>query len=467
MIELRPYQRKLVNDTKQAIKDGYHAPCIVAPCGAGKSVMIADIIYSATAKKQHVLFLVHRRELISQIENTLRNFGVDMDYVTLGMVQTVVRRLDKYPKFRLIVIDENHHVLANSYKKIINYFNALVVGFTATPIRLNGDGLGDVNDKLIEGVTAKWLIDNGYLAPYKLYSIDLTDKSMLKKNSTGDYSSDSIDKSLGNVIYGDVIAHYNRCAPGKQAILYAHSVEYSKTIAEAFCNAGIRAKSIDGKTPADEREKTIQAFRDKEIQVLCNVDLIGEGFDVPDCSCVILMRPTASLSLFIQQAMRPMRFKEGKTAIILDHVGNVIRHGLPDEEREWHLGKNKKKRNKKEVTPFPIWECPICMGVTAKSELVIEDGFVECHLCGNKTKIVIQKTEKEIQAEVELKEYEEKIYYANKDISTVRSFKELQKIGKAKGYKPSWAAFKAKALNLPDTPRWVKQYKQQNFKFNF
>lgn len=467
MIKLRPYQQKLVDDTKRAIKDGYRAPCIVAPCGAGKSVMIADIVGSATTKKNHVLFLVHRRELIEQIGNTLRKFGVDMDYVELGMVQTVVRRLDKYPKFKMIVIDENHHVLAKSYTKIIEYFNCLVIGFTATPIRLNGDGLGDVNDILIEGVTAKWLIENGYLAPYKYYSIDLTDQKMLKKNSTGDYSSKSIDKSLGDVIYGDVISHYRKLADGEQAILYAHSVEYSKLIAKAFCEEGIQAVSVDGKTPKNERIGIMQAFRDKEIQILCNVDLIGEGFDVPDCSCVILMRPTASLSLHIQQSMRPMRFKEGKTAIILDHVGNVIRHGLPDEEHEWGLGKKKKKSKKSEVDPFPVWECPNCMGVVAKESLIIEDGFTECPLCGDKTEIIIQKSEKEIQAEVELKEYEEKVYYANKDISTVKTYKELHKIGKAKGYKPGWAAFKAKQMGLPDTPKWVYKYQKQKYKFNF
>ena len=301
--QLFPYQKELVTKAQQAYKDGYKAPCIVLGCGGGKSIIIAEVIRQSTEKGNRVLFLVHRKELKDQITNTLKGNAVNMKMVTVGMVQTIVRRLDKLPKYNLIVIDENHHTLAASYKKIIDYFDTYVLGFTATPIRLNGDGLGDVNDLLIEGVSVDWMIKNNRLAPYEYYSIDLVDQEKLKKNSMGDYTNDSMNDSLGDTIYGDVIKHYRQLADGQKTILYAHSVEFSKMYAEQFNQSGIPSAHIDAKTPKAERDTIIQQFRDGEILVLCNVDILGEGFDVPDATAVMLLRPTESLSLYIQQSI--------------------------------------------------------------------------------------------------------------------------------------------------------------------
>ena len=138
-------------------------------------------------------------------------------------------------------------------------------------------------------------------------------------------------------IYGDMIRHYMQLAPGEKAICYCHSVEASMDAAREFRDHGISAVHIDAKTPAFERKQIINDFRAGKVQILTNVDIIGEGFDVPDCSTVILLRPTRSLSLYIQQCMRSMRYQPGKTAKIIDHVGNVHWHGLPDQERVWGL----------------------------------------------------------------------------------------------------------------------------------
>ena len=163
---LRPYQTDLENGVRQAYREGYRSPCIVLPCGGGKSVIIADIAKQTTAKGNRVLFLVHRRELCDQIRNTFTRWGVNMRLCDIMMVQTAARRLGKIPEPKLIITDENHHCLANTYRKIYDYFpDCRRVGVTATPVRLNGDGLGDVNDKLIIGVSAKWLIANNCLAP--------------------------------------------------------------------------------------------------------------------------------------------------------------------------------------------------------------------------------------------------------------------------------------------------------------
>ena len=170
---LHDYQQRLVDKTRQAYMQGYKAPCVVAPCGAGKSVIISEIARMTTNKGNRVLFLVHRRELIEQIKNTFKKNEVNLDLVQFGMVQTVVRRLDKTPKPALIITDENHHALAKSYRKIYDHFSdVLRLGFTATPIRLNGYGLGDVNDILIEEVDAKWLIENNIATAEEIEAID-------------------------------------------------------------------------------------------------------------------------------------------------------------------------------------------------------------------------------------------------------------------------------------------------------
>lgn len=440
MFKLHDYQRTLVNKARQAYADGFKAPCIVAPCGAGKSVMISEIARMTTDKGNRVLFLVHRRELIDQIENTFRLNEVNMDLVQFGMVQTVVRRLDKTPKPSLIITDENHHALAASYQKIYDYFSDVpLLGFTATPIRLNGSGLGDVNDILIEEVDAEWLIANGFLAPYKYYSAKLIDREHLKLNNLKEFSNSSVDKELKNVIFGDVVSNYRKYADGEQAIAYCHSIEFSKKVEQIFVDEGIPAAHIDAKTPKDIRADIIAKFRSKEIRVLCNVDLIGEGFDVPDCSTVIMLRPTQSLSLFIQQSMRGMRFKEGKTSIIIDHVANFLQHGLPDTKHHWGLEGKKSKGMKLEV---PIKECPSCFAVYTSSETV-------CPECGHEPEVVERK-EKEI-VEVELKEINKddvKITLDFREPSDCKNMSELYQLARNRGYKPGWAYHQGKILGL-------------------
>ena len=440
MFELHDYQEALVDKARNSYANGYRAPCVVAPCGAGKSVIIAEIARMTTLKGNRVLFLVHRKELIEQIQETFNKNGVVMDLVYFGMVQSVVKRLDRMNKPDLIITDENHHGLAASYRKIYDYFDdVLRLGFTATPIRLNGSGLGDVNDILIEEIGAKWLIDNGYLSPYKYYAPKLIDTEKLKLNSMKEFSSTSIDKAMKEKkIYGDAINHYKQLASGEQAISYCHSVEASKQVAYEFQQEGINAIHLDAKTPKNEREEIIQKFRDREIKVLCNVDLIGEGFDVPDCSTVIMLRPTQSLSLFIQQSMRGMRYRPGKTSIIIDHVDNVRRHGLPDMERKWSLEGRKATKGKAEI---PIKECTNCFAVYSPDEKA-------CPMCGYVPEVKEQK-EYEVDESAELEEVDEQAIVLNfKEPEECKNMAELYELAKARNYKPGWAYFQGKALGF-------------------
>lgn len=442
MFQLHDYQQTLVNKARQAYVDGYKAPCIVAPCGAGKSVIISEISRMTTANEKHVLFLVHRKELIDQIRGTFQKNNVQMDLVEFGMVQTIVRRLDQMKKPDLIITDESHHGLAASYRKIYDHFHdVLRLGFTATPVRLNGSGLGDINDILIQEVDAEWLIENGFLSPYKYYAPKLIDTEQLKLNSLREFSNSSINQAMDNkTIYGDVIKHYKELADGEQAIAYCHSIDASLTVKEEFQQHGIVAEHIDAKTPKTERDEIIQKFRDREIQLLTNVDLIGEGFDVPDCSTVIMLRPTQSLSLFIQQSMRGMRYRPGKTSIIIDHVDNVRRHGLPDAKREWSL--HSKKKTSGEAT-IKVKQCKNCYAAY-QSELKV------CPLCGHVEKVERETIyDKDESAELqEVTKEDIKIQLDFREPSECKNMSELYQLAKNRGYKRGWAYHQGKLLGF-------------------
>ncbi|EIU5758767.1 TPA: DEAD/DEAH box helicase [Listeria monocytogenes] len=404
--------------------------------GAGKSVILSEIIRMTTRNKNNVLFLVHRKELIDQIRNTLTMNDVDMKFVNLGMVQTVVRRLEKTSEPALIIIDESHHVLANSYKKIINHFSkAKVVGFTATPVRINGGGLGDINDTLIEKVNVKWLIENQFLAHYKYYAPEIVQTETLNVKRTGEFDMTSLDDQFNKrMIWGDVIKHYQKLANGEQAILYASSIYQSEKMAASFNAVGISSAHIDGKTPKLIRDDIIKRFREGEIKVLCNLDLIGEGFDVPDCSTVIMLRPTQSLSLYIQQSMRGMRYKHNKTAIIIDHVGNVKRFGLPDMERTWSLAPRKGSNATKAEAPVKI--CPDCFMTVLSSNK-------QCEHCGHEFKVEAKPIQ--IDDAAELQEITEPIFQVDySSPNDCKNMKELYEYAKQHNYKRGWAYHQGK-----------------------
>lgn len=439
---LHDYQRTLVNRARQAYIDGYKAPCVVAPCGAGKSVVISEIARMTTEKGNRVLFLVHRKELVDQIQNTFRLNEVNLDLVQFGMVQTIVKRLEKTDKPALIITDENHHSMAASYRKIYDYFDdVLRLGFTATPVRLNGSGLGDVNDLLIEEVDAEWLIENGFLSPYKYYAPKLIDTSVLKLNNLKEFTNSSIQKAMeSKTIYGDVIKHYRELADGEQAIAYCHSIDSSMAVKQEFLSNGIVAEHIDAKTPKAERDDIIDRFRKREIQILTNVDLIGEGFDVPDCSTVIMLRPTKSLSLYIQQSMRGMRYRPGKTSIIIDHVDNVRRHGLPDMKREWSLEGKKSEASTAEIK---VKQCLQCYAAYSSDE-------VACPYCGYVTEVKqIKDYEVDKQATLEEVNKEDLVLTLDfREPEDCKSMKELYDLAKHRGYKNGWAYFQGKRLGL-------------------
>ena len=431
MKQLRPYQNKLLNETRQALRNGYKAPCIVAPCGAGKSVIVADIAKSATHKGNRVLFLVHRKELCDQIIETFTSWGVDMNLCHIAMVQTISRRLGKIHTPSLIITDENHHCLASTYRKIYDFFEDIPrIGVTATPVRLNGGGLGEVNDILITGVNTEWLIENNFLAPFDYYAPSLLDSSALSKNR-GEFVASQIEELMDKpAIYGDAVQNYKKYVNGEKAICYCASINHSERMAEEFNLAGIAAAHIDGETLKPVRDRVINDFRNGTIKILCNVDLISEGFDVPDCKASILLRPTASLTLFIQQAMRCMRYQPGKRAVIIDHVQNYKRFGMPDMERDWKLDP---KRSEKKEMEVPVRVCPNCYAVLPSATRI-------CPSC--EEELTQERTIEEIKG-VAMEKIEGFVldYTKPSDCSSVR---ELEAYARRKGYKPGWVYFQAR-----------------------
>lgn len=439
---LRDYQLELVEGVQKSMLKGNKKILVQSAAGSGKSVTMAEIARRATDKGNRVMFVVHRCELVSQIKETFKENGVDQKLCYIGMVQTVTRRLNKFKhEPQMILVDEAHHSLAKTYLRIFDHFpDAYTVGFTATPTLLSKRGLGEFYEDLIIGKSVQWLIDNGNLAPFNYYSVNMLDVEKLKM-ARGDYSLKSIESATQGIIYGDVIENYQKYADNTRAIVYAYSVKASKVIAQTFRDAGYKAQSVDGTTAKEIRNKAMEEFRSGKLTVLVNAELYGEGVDVQGCETVVLLRPTASLSLHIQQSMRPMRYKEGKCATIIDHVANYTRHGLPNTEHEWSL-KGSKKTQEAEIK---IRECENCYAVYEPSK------HDRCPICGHVPVIEEKEKEYEEEKDTELKEITSDDFELTLDFrkpEDCKSLQELQDLAKAKQYKPGWAWFQAKRLKL-------------------
>lgn len=377
MVSLRPYQQELLDGIRSEMRKGHRRIVAIMPTGAGKGTTIAAMVRGAADKGMRTLILAHRAELIDQLSETASRWGVShgviaagrsMDFsqlVQVGSVQTVVRRLDKIPAPQLIIQDEAHHVLTgNTWGRIINRWpDAYLVGKTATPSRSSGEGLGEGHGgfftSMVLGPDTGWLTANGFLAPAKVFSPPGALDASRMRTRMGDFRMDDAEAQLQEGgIMGDAVTHYQRHIFPGTAIAFCCSVAHAEAVAEAFVAQGIRARSVDGTMDKTERRKLIEALGTGEVQVLTSCMIISEGTDVPSVSGAILLRPTQSLSLYLQMVGRCLRPAPGKThAVINDHVGNSLRHGLPSDPREWSLeGRTKKDRD---AAP-PVKVCPGC-----------------------------------------------------------------------------------------------------------
>lgn len=454
-INLRPYQLALKNKAREAFKNNKRV-ILLAPCGSGKTVIASSIMQDAIKKGNKVWFIVHRSELMKQANDTLERYGISKKNIEVYMVQSLAHKLDKIKEEpNLIIVDECQHSSSSTYRKIINqYPNAYILGLSATPTRLTGKPLGDIYETIISEVTAKQLIEMKYLADYSYYAPELNIDFNNIKIKAGDYDTEDVNRAMSKAkIYGDIIKTYKKLANNKKTILYCASIEYSKKMEKLFSENGYKIKHFDGTTPEKERQQIVEDFRNNKIQMLTNVDLIGEGFDVPDCECVLLLRPTQSLNLFIQSSTRCLRKNGDKKAIIIDYVNNIQKHGLPTMDRQWSLDKKVKEYdNENDDGTLRIRVCKECFST-------FEGGNV-CPYCGAEyelTAIEIQNIKevqlKKVEEERELKRQQYLSSVANRvqyyeSVEECTTWAELTEFAKMKGYKSGFAYVMAKRMGI-------------------
>lgn len=385
MFNLRNYQTETIEQIYKSMKRGHKRIIVQQPPRVGKTVIMAEIARRTTAKGNRIMFIIHRKEVLSQAVKTFQKQKVNIHLATMGMVQSLTRHVNELPTPQLIFVDEAHHALAKSYRRILDSFpNAYVLYFTATPVRTGHDQLDQVADDIIVGKSIKWLTEHHFLAPFHYYGLGDIDRSKLRKQN-GDYSTESMDEALSHQIYGHIVQQYQRLANGKQAVVYCHSIESAKKVTEQFKSIGVQAAEIDGNTEAQTRDRLVQQFRDQHLMILVNVNLFTEGVDLPNVDCVIMARPTSSLSLYLQFSMRCLNSRKGKTAIIIDHVDNFLNFGLPNNDRDWKqaiVTKDKRKSKANDETGPAIAQCNYCFGTFYRTD--IHNGC--CPLCGRELK---------------------------------------------------------------------------------
>jgi DNA repair protein RadD len=456
MFNLRPYQQQGVESIRHAFKSGSKSPLYVLPTGGGKTVLFNYIAANASARGKRVWILVHRIELIRQTSKKLHEAGVSHGIINprftpayhqkiqIASVQSLVKRVHKIPfKPDLIIIDEAHHSNAGTWSKIIEANpQARLLGVTATPCRTDESGLGAASggfyDRMILGPQIYELIRAGYLSQPVVYAPgEAIDLSGIRSRG-GDYATDELAALLDKpMITGDAVKHYTRLCPREPAIVFCASVAHAQHVAAQFRDAGYRFYHVDGGMEDEQRQRLLDGLGNGTVHGLTSCELISEGTDIPAVACAILLRPTQSLGMYLQQVGRALRPAPGKErAIILDHVGNVIRHGLPDEHRDWSLdAAARKKRAKKddEAPKLRTRQCPSCYAVHEPKAV--------CPVCGHT--YVVEGREVE-QVDGELREItaadRESIRRQRlREQGAAKSLEDLIEVGRKRGYKPGWA----------------------------
>jgi superfamily II DNA or RNA helicase len=432
---LRPYQEQGIENLRKQIRWGRLRVILVCPTGGGKTVLAAWIIDSALKNGCKVLFIVHRLELIDQTVRQLAKYNVlDVGVmraddkrtnpdapVQVATYQTLNRR--ELPSADIIISDECHYDAGETRRRLLeSYPNAQIIGLTATPCRYDGEPLSPPYDALEVAATYSELIDDKFIVAPKVFSNPAPVDLSSVRTQHGDYVLSELEFAMNQAkINGDLVKEWLKRSEGRRTVAFAVTVKHSLSIVESFLAAGVRAEHIDGETPLEARRACLRRLEDRFVSVVSNVDVLGEGFDSPPVKCIVMARPTKSLRLYIQQSGRALRPWEGVTPLILDHAGNVDRHGsLPHEDREWSL--IGMPRLKREVSPYRT--CPACYAYVLNNP---------CELCGF------------------LQPVQERLIKENRGVNLVeRNTEDVRRVffvakleqARQKGYKPGFAAMK-------------------------
>lgn len=442
-INLYPHQMEVFDKIREEM--GKHqAILLVAACGFGKTILMGFMASRVKDKNKRLFFTVHRKDLITQSIKTLDKFKLNYGVISasympqikqpiqVASIASLKSRMSRYPAPDLLVVDEAHHCKAKGWGEIVSHYKkagSYIIGLTATPDPL----LSKHFDVIVEGKSVSWLIDNKFLSEYRLFIPSTPDVNKLHVRM-GDYVQKENEELMDKPkITGDAILHWRKYANEKRTIAFCCSIAHSKHITESFKASGIAAAHLDGDTVMEDRIKIIKDFADGKIKVITNCGIFCEGFDLSaqvgrdiTVEAVILLRPTMSLALYIQQVMRALRYKD-YPAIILDHANCAMTHGLPDEEREWTLEQGPLK-SKKVPTGAGIKICEKCFAAMLPFK-------TKCAYCGYEFEVNERQVE---HAEGDLVEVDPSVIrkLRLKEEWKCKTKEDLIALGKSRGY--SW-----------------------------
>jgi DNA repair protein RadD len=464
--QLRGYQLDVVRRVESEIVAGRRRLCLVAPTGSGKTVIAAALIAKATNRDEHIMFIAHRRELIEQSSRKLHDAGVHHGIIQTGFpprlgervqiasIQTLHARAMRarkieLPPASLLIIDECHHVRADSYMTLVKaYPKAIVLGLTATPCRSDGRGLGNVFQALVECPSVTELTAAGHLVPSRIYAPVRPDLKGVRVER-GDYVESQLAERMNTEsLVGDIVSHWHRLGQGRRTVVFTVNVAHSVHVRDEFRRSGVLAEHLDGTTPLEERKRILAGLAAGTVDVVCNCAVLTEGWDRPEASCLVLARPTKSLGLFRQMVGRVLRPAPGKTdALILDHSGAVFVHGFPDDEISWVLHEDRRAENtvhsaRGQHGHVPaLTTCPECSAVRFEGR--------PCPACNWH---VVKKPKPVEVADGELGEVSRDRSIRVPQIDRLAFHRQLAWIARERGYKPGWITHKYRE-KFGDWPR--------------
>lgn len=449
MITLRPYQQDLIDLARLSLRR-HRRTLLQAPTGAGKTAITVFMMARAKQQGKRAMFIVHQNELLNQTSRALWKQKLEHGMIASGKplsrlpvhvasVQTLVNRLHLVQPPDLIIIDEAHRAAAASYRTVLDaYPDAMVIGLTATPQRTDGRGLNDMFNDIVQGPTIRDLIEAGFLSDYELFAPQIDIDLSAVKTTGGDYNKAGLEQAVDKpTITGDAVRHYQALANGKRCVVMCATLKHAAHVCERYNESGIPAAVIEGSMTNQQREKILDDFAAGRLLVVCNVQLLIEGVDIPSIEVVQWLRPTQSLIVWMQGNGRGLRPSPGKDKLlILDHVQNWQRHGAPCTEREWSLeGREKGKRKSKQTDDaLNVQQCKKCFHVFMK-------GPDACPSCGAGVERQ-ERVIKEQDGELRRVELEQARRLARREQGNARTLDELVKLGVNRGMKkPSqWAA---------------------------
>jgi superfamily II DNA or RNA helicase len=447
-IDLRPYQAPVPDRLRARYRAGAHRLLLVAPTGSGKTVMAGSLVLSARSKARRVLFVAHRHELLDQPRRLLQGCGLRVGIVKAGVrpdpeapvqiasIQTLARRGD-LPPADLVIVDEAHRAAAASYAHLRHY--PAWLGLTATPWRLDGQGLGEQFDELIEVARPSQLVADGWILDPRVFAPAAPAMPARARDYTRAELSDAMDR--GDLI-GDVVTHWQRHAAGRPTVCFASTIRHSLHLVERFISADIFAEHIDGTTPAAVRADILERLATGVTKIVSNVDIITEGFDLPALSCAIVARPTTSLTKHLQMCGRIVRPDEGKVdCVLLDHAGNSLRHGLPCEDHQWTLD-GREKRGRTDA----VRVCSYCFAANPPRKK-------NCIECGEPFPVHAEPRRLKRERSGELAERRRERRRAEPLHRKQIAFRQLLLIAEQKGRHPGWAVHVYRGRYGEEPPR--------------